>query len=47
MRLGGKFRKSVVMGVLVAPGMWVQRITTQKPSDDMIEVAIATLKNVL
>lgn len=47
LRLGGKFRKSFVMGILIAPGMWVQRITTQKPSDDMIEVAIASLKTVV
>ena len=47
LRLGGKFRKSVVMGILIAPGMWVQKITTQKPSDDMIEVAIESLKAVV
>ncbi len=30
-----------------APGMWVQRITTKEPEDDMIEVAIASIKAVL
>ncbi len=47
LRLGGKFRKSAVMGILIAPGMWVQKITTQKPSDDMVEVAIASLNAVV
>jgi uncharacterized protein YqhQ len=27
--------------------MWVQRLTTKEPEDDMIEVAIASLKAVL
>lgn len=47
LRLGGKFRNSSIMGILIAPGMWVQRITTQKPSDDMVEVAIASLNAVV
>lgn len=29
---------------LVWPGLWVQKITTSEPTDDMIEVAIASLK---
>ncbi|MGC9315057.1 MAG: DUF1385 domain-containing protein [bacterium] len=29
---------------LVWPGLWVQRITTIEPTDDMLEVAIASLK---
>lgn len=29
--------------VLAAPGMWLQRLTTAKPDDSMIEVAIASL----
>ncbi len=30
-----------------APGMWMQKITTNEPDDSMIEVAIASLKAVL
>lgn len=30
-----------------APGMWMQRITTEEPEDSMIEVAIESLKAVL
>ena len=27
-----------------APGLWMQRITTKEPTDDIIEVGIASLK---
>ena len=33
--------------VLAQPGLWLQRLTTADPSDDMIEVAIASLKRAL
>ncbi len=33
--------------VLSAPGLWMQRITTKEPDDDMIEVAIVSLKAAL
>ncbi len=33
--------------IIAAPGLWMQRITTKEPEDDMIEVAIASLKEVL
>ncbi|MBP5618559.1 MAG: DUF1385 domain-containing protein [Clostridia bacterium] len=33
--------------VVSAPGMWVQRITTKEPEDEMIEVAIAALEAVI
>lgn len=29
-----------------APGLWLQRMTTAEPTDDMLEVAIASLKHV-
>lgn len=32
---------------LAAPGLWFQRLTTNEPSEDMIEVAIAATKAVL
>lgn len=31
---------------LVKPGLWLQRLTTAEPSNDMVEVAIASLKRV-
>ena len=33
--------------IFSAPGLWMQRITTSEPTDDMIEVAIASLKAVI
>ena len=47
LRLAGKFKTNWFMNIVIAPGKWVQKITTRKPTDDMIEVAIASLKNVV
>lgn len=33
--------------VISAPGLWMQRITTKEPDDDMIEVAISAMKEVI
>lgn len=33
--------------ILSAPGLWTQRLTTKEPTDDMIEVAIASMKRVI
>ncbi len=33
--------------ILTAPGMWMQRITTNEPTDDIIEVGIVALKAVI
>ncbi len=33
--------------IVSAPGLWMQRLTTKEPDDDMIQVAIASLKEVL
>ena len=33
--------------IMVAPGLWMQRITTNEPDDDMIEVGIAAVMAVL
>lgn len=45
-RFCGK-HNNFVTKVISAPGMWVQRLTTKEPEDDMIEVAIAALSAVL
>jgi len=38
-------RSSTPLGkALVAPGLWLQRITTKEPENDMLEVAIVALK---
>lgn len=39
--------QNVFVKILSAPGLWMQRITTKEPTDDIIEVGIAALKAVL
>ncbi len=39
----GKY-DNVLTRIISAPGLWLQRITTKEPEDDMIEIAIAALK---
>jgi uncharacterized protein YqhQ len=46
-KLSGKFRGSPVVRVLVAPGMWLQRLTTREPSDDQLEVGMLALQTAL
>lgn len=43
LRLTGRFDNAFTR-IIAAPGMWLQRITTKEPEDDMIEIAIAALK---
>lgn len=45
-RYAGK-HENLLVKVLSAPGLWMQRITTKEPTDDIIEVGIASLKAVL
>lgn len=33
--------------IIAAPGLWIQRLTTKEPEDDMIEIAIAAVKEVI
>lgn len=33
--------------ILSAPGLWIQRLTTKEPDDEMIEIAIAAMKPVI
>jgi uncharacterized protein YqhQ len=47
LRLGARFQNSVVMRVAMAPGLWLQKITTRQPTRDQIEVAIASFDAVL
>ncbi len=38
---------NLLVKILSAPGLWMQRITTKEPTDDIIEVGIEALKAVL
>src|ERR687886_192526 len=45
-RFAGKHQNRVVMTVL-APGLWLQRLTTREPTLDQLEVSIRALQEVL
>jgi uncharacterized protein YqhQ len=47
LRLGARFPRSRFMRVVMAPGLWLQKITTKPPDHDQIEVAIASFNEVL
>ncbi len=38
---------NIFVKILSAPGLWMQRLTTKEPDDDMIEVALASFKAVI
>ncbi len=46
-RYSGKKVSSKGMGLLMAPGLWLQKLTTREPSDDQLEVALVSLKEAL
>lgn len=47
LRLGARFRHIPLMRVIMYPGILVQMITTKRPTDDMIEVAITSMQEAL
>ena len=53
MSLGYEFIKyagkhdNIVVKIFSAPGLWMQRLTTKEPTDDMIEVGIEAFKAVI
>jgi uncharacterized protein YqhQ len=46
-RFAGKHQSSKVLMTLLAPGLWLQRLTTREPTLDQIEVSIRALRRVL
>jgi uncharacterized protein YqhQ len=46
-RFAGKHQDNRLVMTLLAPGLWLQRLTTREPSLDQIEVSIRALKEVL
>jgi len=41
---GAKHPKNVLVRVVLAPGLWLQELTTKAPDDSQIEVALAALR---
>jgi uncharacterized protein YqhQ len=46
-RFAGKHTDNRILMTLLAPGLWLQRLTTRQPSLDQVEVSIRALKEVL
>src|SRR3954449_8453029 len=46
-RFAGKHQKNRVVRTLLAPGLWLQRLTTREPTSEQLEVSIRALKEVL
>jgi uncharacterized protein YqhQ len=46
-RFAGKHPNNPFLRTLLAPGLWLQRLTTREPSLDQIEVSIRALREVL
>ena len=46
-RFAGQHPKHPILGPLLQPGLWLQRLTTREPTLDQIEVSIRALKEVL
>jgi uncharacterized protein YqhQ len=47
LRLGQRFERTPVVGLLYRPNLWLQSFTTRDPDDGQIEVAIRALKTAL
>ena len=45
-RICGRY-DNIVTRIIAAPGIWMQHLTTKEPKDEMIEVAIAAMKDVI
>src|SRR5580765_8057837 len=46
-RFAGKHSDNQLLRALLAPGLWLQRLTTRQPSLDQLEVSIRALREVL
>ncbi len=46
LKLGDRFSGSLVVRLLISPGLWLQKITTQEPDDQQVEVGITALRKV-
>lgn len=47
LKLSGKYCHTWLMKIIIAPGMWLQKLTTREADDSQLEVAIRALSAVL
>ncbi|MBE6597948.1 MAG: DUF1385 domain-containing protein [Ruminococcaceae bacterium] len=45
--LAGKHSGNILVKILSAPGLWLQRITTKEPDDSQLEVALTALRHAI
>ena len=43
-KYAGKRSSNIIVKIVSAPGLWIQRLTTKRPDDQMLEVAVASLR---
>lgn len=46
LKFSDKYKDSKIMKAFVAPGLWLQRLTTKEPTEDMVEVAVEAVEEV-
>jgi len=47
LKLSDRYRQIPIVGLLIKPGLWLQKITTKKPDDTQLDVAAQALKAAL
>ena len=46
-QFGARHMNNILVRAVMAPGMWLQSLTTREPDESQIEVAVIALKEVL
>jgi uncharacterized protein YqhQ len=47
LKLSDRYRRFPIVGALILPGLWLQKITTRRPDDSQLEAAAEALKAVV
>jgi uncharacterized protein YqhQ len=47
LKLSDRYKRVPIIGALILPGLWLQKITTKPPDDRQLEVASAALRAVV
>ncbi|MGC8767812.1 DUF1385 domain-containing protein [Calditerrivibrio sp.] len=47
LKLSAKFQNNILVKILIAPGLWLQKLTTKEPDDSQLEVALISIKEAL
>jgi uncharacterized protein YqhQ len=46
LKFSDKYKNSRIMRAFVAPGKWLQRLTTKQPSEEMVEIAVEAIREI-